>query len=66
MLLGEISYAVYLTHWTLLAYYYAALVLAGSYALWRFVEVPCRRILVGGRPRPRPVEPPAAVREPTG
>lgn len=55
VLLGEISYAMYLLHLPLLWLFqdreppfwvYGLILLAGSYAIWRWVEKPLRRLIV--------------------
>lgn len=63
ILLGEISFAMYLCHRLLLHYYwnhfapehgplpiaiYLGVLLTTSYALWSLVEVPCRQLIVHG------------------
>jgi peptidoglycan/LPS O-acetylase OafA/YrhL len=68
VLLGEISFSIYLLHQILhIAYQarahelpavqedvafvlYLGLVLLASYVTWRFIEMPARRLIVGGQP----------------
>lgn len=71
ILLGEISFSVYLIHYSLLMYYvpliteYAltgsglwlsylgfwGILLLSSYVIWQFVELPCRKFLIGLWPK---------------
>lgn len=63
VLLGEISFSIYLLHHVIVLYYlghrqavswipdpfhlplYVCIVLTASYLMWRYVEMPCRRII---------------------